>query len=85
MSNILVGSIGLAALVALLVVRIPIAYAMILVGGIGTAILSGPRVVLFQLKDMHSRYMVIMLFSRFIYVVSSRWFVIGRCQFFSSD
>ncbi|MGE3652184.1 MAG: TRAP transporter large permease subunit, partial [Reyranellaceae bacterium] len=50
--HILIGLIGLAALVALIVVRVPIAYSMILVGGIGTAILNGPAIVLSQLKNL---------------------------------
>ena len=52
MSSIAIGVAGLAAMIVLIVVRIPIAYAMILVGGFGTTILSGPRVVLSQLKDL---------------------------------
>jgi tripartite ATP-independent transporter DctM subunit len=39
-------------MVILLVIRVPIAYAMLLVGVIGTAILSGPRIVFSQLKDL---------------------------------
>lgn len=50
--HILIGLIGLAALVALIVVRLPIAYSMILVGGVGTAILNGPAIVLAQLKNL---------------------------------
>ncbi|KAB2919938.1 MAG: TRAP transporter large permease [Hyphomicrobiaceae bacterium] len=50
--NIFVGLIGLAALVALIAIRVPIAYSMILVGGIGTAILNGPAIVLSQLKGL---------------------------------
>ena len=50
--NLLVGLGGLAALVGLIVLRMPVAYAMILTGGIGTMILSGPTVVLSQLKDL---------------------------------
>jgi tripartite ATP-independent transporter DctM subunit len=44
--------IGLAAMVALIAIRMPIAYAMGIVGFAGTAYLSGPMVVLFQLKDL---------------------------------
>jgi tripartite ATP-independent transporter DctM subunit len=36
----------------LIVIRVPIAYAMILVGAIGTSLLSGPKIVLFQLKSL---------------------------------
>lgn len=46
------GLAGLAALLALIAVRLPIAYAMILVGAIGTALLSGPAVLLSQLKTL---------------------------------
>jgi len=46
------GFAGLAVLVGLIVLRIPIAYAMILVGGVGMTILSGPDVVLAQLKTL---------------------------------
>jgi tripartite ATP-independent transporter DctM subunit len=52
MSNIAIGTAGLAAMLFLIVIRVPIAYAMILVGAIGTSLLSGPRIVLFQLKDL---------------------------------
>ena len=43
---------GLVALIALIAIRMPIAYAMILVGGIGTVILSGPLMILSQLKTL---------------------------------
>ncbi|MCW5594499.1 MAG: TRAP transporter large permease [Rhodocyclaceae bacterium] len=46
------GIIGLAALVALIVIRMPIAYAMILVGGVGVSILNGPDIFLAQLKNL---------------------------------
>lgn len=49
---ILTGLIGLAALILLIGIRMPIAYAMILVGGIGTMILNGPALVLSQLKTL---------------------------------
>ncbi len=51
-SNLLIGVYGLAALVALIAIRVPVAYAMIVVGSIGTAILSGPAVLLAQLKTL---------------------------------
>jgi tripartite ATP-independent transporter DctM subunit len=51
-SNLLIGLAGLAALVALIAIRMPIAYAMILVGGGGMMILSDPRIVLAQLKNL---------------------------------
>jgi len=50
--NLLVGLIGLAALVALIAIRMPIAYAMILVGAGGMMFLSGPGIVLSQLKNL---------------------------------
>ena len=51
-ANLLVGLAGLAALVALIAIRLPIAYAMILVGGAGMMLLSGPGIVLSQLKNL---------------------------------
>ena len=50
--NLLIGLIGFATLIGLIALRMPIAYAMILVGGIGVAILSGPAIVLSQLKNL---------------------------------
>jgi len=43
---------GLAALVLLIALRMPIAYAMILVGGIGIVALNGPALMLNQLKTL---------------------------------
>jgi len=43
MEPIAIGLLGLGALVALIAIRVPIAYAMIVVGAVGIAILSGPR------------------------------------------
>jgi tripartite ATP-independent transporter DctM subunit len=51
-SNLLIGLSGLAALVALIAIRVPVAHAMILVGAIGTAILSSPGILLSQLKTL---------------------------------
>ena len=45
-SGLLIGILGFLGLVALIAIRIPIAYTMILVGIIGTSLLSGPKVVL---------------------------------------
>ncbi len=45
-------SSGLLALLALIAIRVPIAYTMILVGVVGTSIESGPTIVLYQLKDL---------------------------------
>ncbi|WP_421723574.1 TRAP transporter large permease [Bauldia sp.] len=50
--SVLIGIIGLAVLIGLIVVRIPIAYAMIVVGFVGASVLSGPQIILFQLKDL---------------------------------
>jgi len=51
-SNLLIGLYGLAALVALIALRVPVAHSMMLVGAVGTAILSGPDVLLSQLKTL---------------------------------
>src|SRR5690606_9676900 len=52
MEPLQVGLIGLAALIALIVIRMPIAYAMILVGLTGIVVLDGPLIVMSQLKDL---------------------------------
>ncbi len=52
MDPITLGAIGLGALIALIILRVPIAYAMILVGAIGTTVLSGSNVLLSQLKTL---------------------------------
>ncbi|MGI9395258.1 MAG: TRAP transporter large permease [Boseongicola sp.] len=52
MESITIGSLGLGVLVFLIAIRLPIAYAMITVGGIGIALLNGPLIVLSQLKDL---------------------------------
>ena len=46
------GILSLVLLVVLIAIRIPIAYAMILVGGVGTALVNGPALVLSQLKTL---------------------------------
>jgi tripartite ATP-independent transporter DctM subunit len=48
----IIGVLGFVALLALICVRVPIAYTMILVGLVGTGILSGPAIVFSQLKDL---------------------------------
>ena len=48
----LIGLIGLAALLTLIVIRVPIAYTMILVGITGIIVQCGPAVALNQLKDL---------------------------------
>jgi len=50
--NFLYGLIGLAALVSLIAIRVPIAYAMIVVGGLGITAIDGPAIILNQLKDL---------------------------------
>ncbi|HVH01496.1 MAG TPA: TRAP transporter large permease [Amaricoccus sp.] len=52
MGEILVGVVGLAGLLFLIAVRVPIAYTMILVGIGGVVYQSGPAVILNQLKDL---------------------------------
>jgi tripartite ATP-independent transporter DctM subunit len=47
-----IGFAGLAILVALIAIRMPLAYAMILVGGVGVTILNGPAIFLGQLKTL---------------------------------
>ncbi|MEP3045682.1 MAG: TRAP transporter large permease [Roseibium sp.] len=49
---VLLGLGGLIVLVVLIGIRIPIAYAMILVGGVGTMMLNGPALVFSQLKTL---------------------------------
>jgi tripartite ATP-independent transporter DctM subunit len=51
-THLLTGLIGLAALVAMIAIRVPIAHAMLLVGASGIAILSGPAILLSQLKTL---------------------------------
>ncbi len=50
--HLVTGLIGLAVLVALIAIRVPIAHAMILVGATGIALLSGPGILLSQLKTL---------------------------------
>ncbi|MFT5115360.1 MAG: tripartite ATP-independent transporter DctM subunit [Parasphingorhabdus sp.] len=47
-----IGFSGLAALLVLIAFRIPIAYSMILIGGIGVTILNGPSIFMSQLKTL---------------------------------
>ncbi|MBZ0217008.1 MAG: TRAP transporter large permease [Fimbriimonadaceae bacterium] len=46
------GLAGLMVLILLIAIRMPIAYAMILVGGVGVTILNGPDIFMSQLKDL---------------------------------
>jgi len=50
--DLLVGLAGLLGLLFLIALRIPIAYAMIVTGGIGVTILNGPLIFMSQLKDL---------------------------------
>ena len=52
MDPIFLGLLGLAILICLIVVRMPIAYAMIIVGGVGISIINGPALILSQLKTL---------------------------------
>lgn len=52
MDHSFIGLLGLAALVALIAIRLPIAYAMIIVGAGGMMILNGPQIFLSQLKNL---------------------------------
>ncbi|TRW96922.1 TRAP transporter large permease [Paracoccus sp. M683] len=49
---ITLGITALVILVALIAIRIPVAYAMILVGGAGVALVNGPQLLLSQLKTL---------------------------------
>ncbi|AUH35106.1 C4-dicarboxylate ABC transporter permease [Paracoccus tegillarcae] len=49
---ITLGIVSLVILVALIAIRIPVAYSMILVGGTGIALLNGPQLLLSQLKTL---------------------------------
>jgi tripartite ATP-independent transporter DctM subunit len=50
--HLLTGLLGLAVLIALIAIRVPIAHSMILVGATGIALLSGPGILLSQLKTL---------------------------------
>ena len=50
--TLLTGFAGLAVLVFLIAIRMPIAYAMILVGGIGVTLLNGAAIFMSQLKTL---------------------------------
>jgi tripartite ATP-independent transporter DctM subunit len=49
---LLTGFAGLAALILLIIIRMPIAYAMILVGGVGVTLLNGHAIFMSQLKTL---------------------------------
>ncbi len=51
-THLLTGLIGLASLITLIAIRVPIAHAMLLVGATGIAVLSGPGILLSQLKTL---------------------------------
>ena len=50
--EMIVGLAGLGCLIALIAIRVPVAYSMILVGGIGVTLLNGPSIFMSQLKDL---------------------------------
>ncbi len=52
MDALLIGFAGLGVLVVLIGLRMPIAYSMILVGGVGVTILNGPAIFFSQLKTL---------------------------------
>ena len=52
MESITIGILGLISLLALIAVRVPIAYSMIIVGAAGISFLDGPAILLNQLKDL---------------------------------
>jgi len=52
MESITVGILGLISLLALIAVRVPIAYSMIIVGAAGISFLDGPAILFNQLKDL---------------------------------
>ena len=52
MEPLAIGLAGLAVLTLLIVLRMPIALAMILVGGVGTTLLNGPAIFFNQLKTL---------------------------------
>ena len=52
MESITIGILGLISLLALIAVRIPIAYSMIIVGAAGISFLDGPAILFNQLKDL---------------------------------
>ena len=51
-NSFIIGLEGLGVLVLLIAFRVPIAYSMLVVGIGGVAILSGPAIILSQLKDL---------------------------------
>lgn len=52
MDSITLGLGALGILVALIAIRMPIAYSMILVGGVGITLVNGPALMLSQLKTL---------------------------------
>lgn len=51
-ANLVIGLAGFVCLIGLIALRIPIAYAMIVVGIVGISVISGPAIVLSQLKHL---------------------------------
>lgn len=52
MDPVSLGIISLVVLIGLIAVRIPIAYAMILVGGVGIMMVNGPLILMSQMKTL---------------------------------
>ncbi|MCB1366370.1 MAG: TRAP transporter large permease [Rhodobacteraceae bacterium] len=52
MDPVTIGILGLVALVGLIVIRVPIAYSMILVGGVGVALVNGHQILFSQMKTL---------------------------------
>lgn len=52
MEPLAIGLVGLALLVALIAIRLPIAYAMMIVGAGGIVLIDGPAILLSQLKTL---------------------------------
>lgn len=52
MDALTIGFLGLGVLIVLIALRMPIAYSMILVGGLGVTILNGPDIFFSQLKTL---------------------------------
>ena len=52
MEPVTLGILALVALIGLIAIRIPIAYAMILVGGLGIALVNGPLLLMSQFKTL---------------------------------
>ncbi|MBZ0128007.1 MAG: TRAP transporter large permease [Rhodobacteraceae bacterium] len=52
MDPVTLGILGLVVLVGLIVIRVPIAYSMILVGGVGVVLVNGHQILFSQMKTL---------------------------------